>query len=115
MDMEIFVQNVKFYCSLMGVKPTTACRKSGAGERFLENVKRGSVPSVEKVQSLAVYLRVTVSDLLGETAQAQPKCVPDWFVKYSRLSPGTQREIAAFVEFKAAQELKADQETTDAG
>ena len=33
---------------------------------------RGSIPSVEKVQLLAQYLGVTVSDLLGETSQGPP-------------------------------------------
>lgn len=67
MDNSKFVQNVKLFCDRIGVKPTAACRESGAGERLLENVKRGSEPSVGKVQLLAQYLGVTVSDLLGET------------------------------------------------
>ena len=33
---------------------------------MLENIKRGSIPSVEKVWQLAQYLGVTVSELLGE-------------------------------------------------
>lgn len=32
--------------------------------------RRGSIPSVEKVQLLARYLGVTTSELLGETSQA---------------------------------------------
>lgn len=66
MDIRKFVQNVKYYCDANGIKPTAACRESGAGERLLENVKRGSEPSVGKVQLLAQYLGVTVSELLGE-------------------------------------------------
>ena len=61
-----FVQNIIRACERKGVKPTTACRESGAGERMLENIKRGSIPSVEKVWQLAQYLDVTVSELLGE-------------------------------------------------
>ena len=73
MDIDVFVQNVKFFCSRKNVKPTVACRESGAGERLFENVKRGSVPSVEKVQLLARYLGVTTSELLGEAAP-----YPNW-------------------------------------
>lgn len=75
MDIYGFVQNVKKYCDKRQVKPTVACRESGAGERLLENIKRGSVPSIEKVQLLAQYLGITVSELLGETGppeQAAP-------------------------------------------
>lgn len=68
MDIELFVESVKFYCVRRNVKPTVACRESGAGASFLDNVRRGRVPSVEKVQLLAQYLGVTTSELLGETA-----------------------------------------------
>ena len=68
MNITKFVQNVKFWCERKGVRPTVACRESGAGERLLENVKRGSEPSVGKVELLAHYLGTTVSELLGETA-----------------------------------------------
>lgn len=67
MDKEIFVQNIKQYCALRGVKPTVACRESGVGSSFINNIEvKGSVPSIEKVQLLAQYLGVTVSELLGE-------------------------------------------------
>lgn len=72
MDKENFVQNIKFYCSRKNVKPTVACRESGVGTSFINNIeKRGQTPSVEKVQLLARYLGVTVSELLGETSNPQ--------------------------------------------
>ena len=68
MDTEVFVQNVKTYCALKGVKPTIACAESGAGKSLISEVtNRGRVPSVERIQLLAQYLGCTVSDLLGET------------------------------------------------
>lgn len=69
MDLEILVQNVKRLCALKGVKPTIACRESGAGKDFINKVEtQKSTPSVEKVQLLAQYLGVTTSELLGEEA-----------------------------------------------
>lgn len=73
MDLDLFVQKVKYYCERASVKPTVACRESGAGERLYENVKRGSVPSIEKVQLLARYLGVTTSELLGEAGESVPR------------------------------------------
>ena len=68
MDKAIFVQIIKIFCARKGVKPTNACRESGAGASLISNIEtRGQTPSVEKVQLLAQYLGVTVSDLLGET------------------------------------------------
>lgn len=73
MDKEIFVQNIKKYCSLRGVKPTNACRESGAGADLINQIeRRGSVPSVERVQLLARYLDVTTSELLGEVSADVP-------------------------------------------
>ncbi len=73
MDKAILVQNIKKYCILRGVKPTIACAESGAGKNIINKLEsRGSVPSVERVQLLAQYLGVTVSDLLGEVSEGGP-------------------------------------------
>ncbi len=66
MDRDIFVQNIKAHCAAKGVKPTVACRESGVGTSFINDLERGKTPSVAKVQMLAQYLGCTVSDLLGE-------------------------------------------------
>ena len=107
MDKQLFVQNVKMYCQLRGVKPTVACRESGVGTSFINNIEaRGQVPSVEKVQLLAQYLGVTTSELLGETGpknlaiQDQPYLV----MRYNSLPPKVQEEVMAFIEFKVAQQ-----------
>lgn len=106
MDKQLFVQNVKMYCKLRGVKPTVACRKSGIGTSFINNIAaRGQVPSVEKVQLLAQYLGITTSELLGETGpknlaiQDQPYLV----MRYNSLPPKVQEEVMAFIEFKVSQ------------
>lgn len=73
MDKDVFVQNVKYFCTQKGVKPTTACAESGAGKDLLgQLLNRGTVPSIERVQLLAQYLGCTVSDLLGEEKQERP-------------------------------------------
>ena len=67
MDTTFFVENIKKYCRLKGVKPTVACRESGVGSSFINNIEvRGSIPSIEKAQLLANYLGITTSELLGE-------------------------------------------------
>lgn len=106
MDKQLFVQNIKMYCQLRGVKPTVACRESGAGSDLINMIeRRGSIPSVERVQLLAQYLEVTTSELLGETdptnlaIQDQPYLV----MRYNSLPPKVQEEVMAFIEFKVAQ------------
>lgn len=66
MNVDVFVQNVKSLCKAQGTTPSAASEASGAGRNFMDNIKKGSIPSVAKVQMLAEYLGVTTSDLLGE-------------------------------------------------
>lgn len=98
MDKKIFVQNIKIYCALKGVKPTVACRESGVGTSFISDINRGQIPSVAKVQQLAQYLGCTVSDLLGETKAAdQPAGSQDMFMElYKNLPP--DRQLKAYLE-----------------
>ncbi len=109
MNKELFVQNIKTYCALRGVKPTVACRESGVSASFINNIEaKGQVPSVEKVQLLAQYLGVTTSQLLGEDGpgnlaiQDQPYLV----MRYNSLPPKVQEEVMAFIEFKVAQQAE---------
>lgn len=67
MDANIFVQNIKYLCVKKGIKPTNACKESGVGSSFINDIERGRTPSVAKVQMLADYFGVTTSELLGET------------------------------------------------
>ena len=113
MDKTVFVQNIKKYCAVKGVKPTVACRESGVGNSFINNIEsRGQVPSVEKVQILAQYLGVTVSELLGEGASetAQGPAQPYLVMRYNQLSQEGQEKVMAFVEFTALQEKQAKKE-----
>lgn len=107
MDKQLFVQNIKMYCQLRGVKPTVACRESGAGVNLINKLEtRGSVPSVEKVQFLAQYLGITTSELLGETGPKnlaiQDQRHPGLLVKFSALSPADQDEVIAIIEYKSS-------------
>ena len=99
MNVDIFVQNVKSLCKLKGTTPTSACEASGAGRNFMDNIKKGSIPSVAKVQMLAEYLGVTVSDLLGE--KISPVGLPangreeEFTQLFSQLTPDQQELVLA--------------------
>ena len=66
----------------------------------------------EKVQLLARYLGVTVSELLGEDASetAQGPAQPYLVMRYNQLSQEGQEKVMAFVEFTALQEKQAKKE-----
>lgn len=115
LDKAVFVQNIKKYCAAKGVKPTVACRESGVGSSFINNIEsRGQVPSVEKVQLLAQYLGVTVGELLGEDPSKSTNGPPRPYLvfRFNQLSPKSQEDVMAFVEYRWVQDQKekADEE-----
>lgn len=97
MDRDIFVQNIKAHCAAKGVKPTVACRESGVGTSFINDLERGKTPSVAKVQMLAQYLGCTVSDLLGEDP-TPPNPVRQEFMRLlDGMTAEQQNELFAFM------------------
>nr|DAQ64102.1 MAG TPA: helix-turn-helix domain protein [Caudoviricetes sp.] len=101
MERELFVQNIKEYCRARGVRPTAACRESGVGVSFINDIERGQTPSVAKVQMLAQYLGCTVSDLLGEERDAKAAAPEDSGLSeefariFGNLTPENQNKIIA--------------------
>lgn len=96
MDKDIFVQNIKKYCAIKGVKPTVACKESGVGGSFINDIERGRRPLVTKVQILAEYLGVTTSELLGE--KKEPTAIGDG------LSEGEQDLLSLFRQLTPEQQ-----------
>lgn len=106
MNTDIFVQNVKKYCAINGVKPTVACTESGAGKDLLSKLaNHGAIPSVAKVQLLAQYLGCTVSDLLGEKATSSPPSEDDELLqKISTLAPERRKQAEEYLDFLITQQ-----------
>lgn len=106
MNTDIFVQNVKRYCAINGVKPTVACAESGAGKDLLSKLaNHGAIPSVAKVQLLAQYLGCTVSDLLGEKATRSPPSEDDELLqKISALAPERRKQAEEYLDFLITQQ-----------
>lgn len=106
MNTDIFVQNVKKYCAINGVKPTVACAESGAGKDLLSKLaNHGAIPSVAKVQLLAQYLGCTVSDLLGEKATSSPPSEDDELLqKISTLAPERRKQAEEYLDFLITQQ-----------
>lgn len=101
MKTDLFVQNVKKYCALKGVKPTNACAESGAGKSLMSDItNRGRIPSVERIQLLAQYLGCTVSDLLGEKATSSPPSEDDELQrKITALDPEARKQAEDYLDY----------------
>lgn len=110
MNVEVFVQNIKYYCAKKGVKPTNACKESGVGASFISDINRGQTPSVAKVQMLADYLGVTTSELLGEKkpATGEGDGPSENETLFRKLPPDLQEEALRYMRYLAAQSEKSE-------
>lgn len=117
LNKELFVKNIKNICLAKGIKPTVACRESGAGTNLINQLEnRGSIPSVEKVQLLAQYLGVTTSELLGEEdPHGEGPTQPYLVMRYNSLSPASQDKLVTFLEYLVAEESKKNVSESDTG
>ena len=106
MDFNIFVKNAQDICKLKGIQPTIACRESGVGVSFLSDIKRGRVPSVEKVQIFAEYLGVTVSELIGESAPSAPELTQpqkELMLQMMNMAEAEQEQLLRYAKFAVAE------------
>jgi len=115
MDTFFLIENIKSYCKSKNVAPTKACIESGAGKDFIANLKKGGVPSVEKVQLLAEYLGITSSQLLGEkeppvnnderqSADAREDKINLANSLYAQLSPENKAKADSFAKYLLAEQ-----------
>jgi len=112
MNIEFFVQNIKARCRIKGITPTEACRESGVGRSFMDNVKRGRVPSIDRIEMLAKFFDCTIGELIGEDTSGLSRGPEQPYLmrRYNSLSKKAQEEVMAFIEFKALQEAGGKKE-----
>lgn len=73
MEYTIMISRIEELCQKRGINKTTAFVQSGVGKDFSSNLKKGNVPSSDKISLLADYLNCSTDYLLGRTtAPEQP-------------------------------------------
>lgn len=103
MDLNRILYVIREQCSKKGVTQKEALVKSGAGEKTIQNIKAGSVPSVEKLQALALYFDVSVDYLIGNTDIPEVNREEETLSQaglraFASLSPAEQEQIRTLVE-----------------
>lgn len=57
--------NIQKQCQRLGLAPETMCRLSGISTDVMYNMKRGCLPSIDKITAIAEYCSVSVDYLIG--------------------------------------------------
>lgn len=95
MDYSKMVSLIEKLCQDKGISKTTAYVQSGVGKDFGANIKKGNIPSAEKVKALADYLNCSTDYLLGR------KAAPETAAPFQ-----TQKEQQLLAAYKAHPELQ---------
>lgn len=96
MDKEVFVSNIRKYCEAKNLKPTIACMAAGVGRSFVSDIARGREPSIASVATLAAFLGVSTSDLVGD-AQTPAELAP-LADAWSELNEEGRERLTAYAE-----------------
>ena len=93
----------KKFASLVGVSPQKVSEwKSGKAKSYTKRI-----PQIAEALGTTTEYLLTGNGPKKKTAPASVSdsdTCPDWVVKFEELSPGAQKEVIAFIEFKRSQE-----------
>lgn len=112
MDYERLQNVIEDLCKQKGVKKAKALEDSGVGKNFFWNaIKRGSVPSVDKLQALAVYFGVSLDYLVGNTDvpevnRAEETMSVAALRAISALPPDEQAKVIEYAQLLAKKDMK---------
>lgn len=97
MDFSCIISRVNSLCEARGIDKRIYT-KSGAGKDFVSNIKKGSIPSIEKVCAIADFLGCSVDYLLGRQSAEIPADCAELFAKYTLLDTVDKAKILERVD-----------------
>ncbi|MGN0597699.1 MAG: helix-turn-helix domain-containing protein [Ruminiclostridium sp.] len=83
MDYTILLERIELLCNKNNITKTLAFEKCGVGKDFASNIKKGSKPSIEKLQQLADYFNVSTDYLLGNDTSKTKDPATDDEIKFA--------------------------------
>lgn len=83
MNLELFINNVETLCKNKGISVHQMLAKCNLNKSVIDNAKKGSVPSVDKVLAIANYFEVSVDCLLGYSPNAEYNEKTNKFIEFA--------------------------------
>ncbi len=112
--MDSCVERILEAISSLGIDQKSFAQMIGVRPQAITDWKNGKTISYKRhIEKIAEALGTTTEYLLtgnGPKKKTAPIGVsdsdtkPDWIIKFEELSPGAQKEVIAFIEFKRGQE-----------
>ena len=70
---------------------------------LITNMKKGTMPSLDRVKLLADHLQCSISDLTGEAPAGDPELAAA-LSKFERLTPAQQAAVQGYMDFLLSQQ-----------
>ncbi len=76
-NVQIIEERIMSIADKMGLSKNKLLINAHLGKSFFDNMKKGQVPSVEKLHTMADYLDVSIDYLVGRTNEQNNTCIND--------------------------------------
>ena len=67
------ISNINTACKERNMSINEFCRKCNVHKSVMDNLKRNSIPAVDILVNIAIFLNILVDDLIGLTEQLKNK------------------------------------------
>ena len=76
-NLEIIEQRIVYIAKKLGLSKNKLLINAELGKGLFDTMKKGQVPSVEKIHKIADYLDISVDFILGRTETTRVVNIPD--------------------------------------
>ncbi|WP_295093783.1 helix-turn-helix transcriptional regulator [Ruminococcus sp.] len=67
------IRNINTACKERNMSVNSFCRKCNVHKSVMDNLKRNCIPSVDILANIAIFLNISVDELIGLTEQLKNK------------------------------------------
>ena len=59
------INNISSACKERNISVNEFCRKCNVHKSVMDNLKRNSIPSIDTIANIAIFLDITIDELIG--------------------------------------------------
>lgn len=68
------INNINTACKERNMSINSFCRQCNVHKSVMDNLKRNCIPSVDRLVNIAIFLNISVDELIGLTEQVRKNC-----------------------------------------
>ena len=88
-----------------GISDRQMMQESGLKRGVLDNMKKGSMPSADKLAAIASYLGVSVDYLLGREGELLPASEREWLSVLDQMSDEDLKSMKSYAQYLISKQI----------